>query len=70
MGFQLNKELHMNQQGALEAKKTKIMLGFIRESVTTGLGVVILPLSTDENHVECFAQFWVPVHKRHMDMFE
>lgn len=60
----------MNQQGALKAKKTKIMLGFIRECINTTLEVVILPLSTDENHVECFAQFWAPVHKRHMDMLE
>lgn len=60
LGFQLNKELDVSQQGALEARKTKIMLSFIRKSITTRLGVVILPLSTDGNHVERFAQFLGP----------
>ena len=71
LGVLADTNLNMNQQCALVAKKTNVILECIR-SIDSRLREVILTFYSAlvRPHLKYWIQFWTPQHKRDMDIQE
>ncbi|KAK4828412.1 hypothetical protein QYF61_026268 [Mycteria americana] len=73
LGMLVDKNLAMNQQCTLAAKKAIGFLGCVRKSIASRLTEMILPLCSDlVRHIwrECCVHCWAPQDKQDMDTLE
>ncbi|PKU42310.1 reverse hypothetical protein [Limosa lapponica baueri] len=68
----VNTKLNMSQQCALVTKKDNGVLGCIKQSISSRLREVILPLCSTlvRPRLEHWVQFWAPQYKRDVDVLE
>ena len=72
LGILADTKVNLGQQRVLAAKKARVILRCVRQSIGSRSRDVILPLCSalERPQRECWVQFWAPQDERDVDILE